>query len=490
MKISYFIFLSFFTILFLFSLTTYINYKQSQAVQENTQFITTSTDIVRSSGRFQRNILNMVSGLRGYLLTGENYFMTSYDSAAFENETILTELSGLIPDESVQERNLQEIQALNLRWVEEFGEPLRQAKLLSIVNDSNLDNFKRIYKEKILTGKEKQLQQELQERFRQFSAYEYDLRTAKKDELASSVQKTKNLSFILTALSIVISFVIVGYLTYRISTRIRTMVRLANEISAGNYNVTIADKGNDELSVLSGSLNHMANVLSENISLLQSKNKELDQFAHIVSHDLKGPLRGIDNVISWIEEDHAHELSPKVKDYLGLIKGRVYRGENLIEGILSYARIDKETLQQEKVDVTELIHEVVESVVMRPEVQVVVEGALPVILTEKIFLFQVFSNLISNAIKYNDKENGVVKIYYEDHHGHYEFFVADNGPGISQIYHDRIFLIFQTLKERDSMESTGVGLAIVKKILDSRKETINIASEANKGTVFSFTWKK
>ena len=105
-------------------------------------------------------------------------------------------------------------------------------------------------------------------------------------------------------------------------------------------------------------------------------------------------------------------------------------------------------------------------------------------------MFQIFSNLISNAIKYNDKEKGLVKVYYQDHLTHYEFFVEDNGPGISKIYHDRIFVIFQTLRERDSIESTGVGLAIVKKILDARKETINIASEANKGTVFSFTWKK
>ena len=490
MKISYFIFLSFFIILFLFSLTTYINYQQSQAVKENTEFITNSTDIVRSSGRFQRNILNMVSGLRGYLLTGENYFITSNDSAAHENESILQELSALIPDGSVQEKNLQQIQQLNNRWLEEFGEPLRRAKLMSIVNDSNLDDFKRVYREKILTGKEKQIQQELQDKFREFSAYEYDKRNKKKDELALSVQRTKNLSFILTALSIVISFVIVGFLTYRLSSRIQTMVRMANDISAGNYKVKISDKGSDELSVLSRSLNHMADELSENISLLQSKNRELDQFAHIVSHDLKGPLRGIDNVISWIEEDHTEELTPKVKEYLQLIKGRVSRGENLIEGILSYARIDKETLQKERTDIGELIQEVLETVVMKPGVSVSVVGALPVVYTEKILLFQIFSNLISNAIKYNDKEDGQVKIYYNEHPAHYEFFVEDNGPGISKAYHDRIFVIFQTLKERDSIESTGVGLAIVKKILDARKETINIASEANKGTVFSFTWKK
>jgi signal transduction histidine kinase len=102
----------------------------------------------------------------------------------------------------------------------------------------------------------------------------------------------------------------------------------------------------------------------------------------------------------------------------------------------------------------------------------------------------VFSNLIDNALKYNDKTNGLVKVYHKEYPGHWEFFVSDNGPGISKNYHEKIFMIFQTLKERDSFESTGVGLAIVKKILDSRGEEIKLESEAGTGSIFSFTWKK
>jgi signal transduction histidine kinase len=99
-------------------------------------------------------------------------------------------------------------------------------------------------------------------------------------------------------------------------------------------------------------------------------------------------------------------------------------------------------------------------------------------------------NLVSNAIKYNDKEYGEVRVFAFEHDSYYEFIVKDNGPGIDRIYHDKIFLIFQTLQERDSFESTGVGLAIVKKILDARNETIQVHSEPGAGAEFSFTWKK
>ena len=105
-------------------------------------------------------------------------------------------------------------------------------------------------------------------------------------------------------------------------------------------------------------------------------------------------------------------------------------------------------------------------------------------------LLQVFSNLIGNAIKHHDKPNGLIKVYHQDRFSHYEFFVEDNGPGIGKNYHNKIFLIFQTLQERDTVENTGVGLAIVKKILDDRNQKINIISDAGKGAIFSFTWAK
>jgi signal transduction histidine kinase len=195
-------------------------------------------------------------------------------------------------------------------------------------------------------------------------------------------------------------------------------------------------------------------------------------------------------VVTWIEEDHESELSPKVNNYLQLIKGRITRGENMIQGLLSYARIGKEKDHQEKIVLQSLIAEVLENFAIKPTTKITVSQNLPVLYTEKLPLLQIFSNLIGNAIKYNDKEEGEISIYHKEYSDYYEFFVQDNGPGISKTYHEKIFIIFQTLQERDSFESTGVGLAIVKKILDSRNEKIKLSSEPGKGSVFSFTWKK
>ena len=432
----------------------------------------------------------MISGLRGYLFTGENYFMQAYDSAKTENEAILSELAPLIPDSSNQTKLLEEIRDINNEWLDGFSTPLISAKNLAGNSDSSQLSFNKLYREKLTTGSERYLNRQLQEKIREFINNEYDSRDKRTQVLDQSVQRTRNISFYLTTLSVIVGSIISIFLAYRISTRIMLMVRMANEIARGNYEVHTKDSGKDELSNLARSLNNMATVLKENITLLKRKNQELDQFAHIVSHDLKAPLRGIDNVVSWIEEDHAPEISSKLNEYIQIIKGRIKRAENLIQGILSYARVGKERPEKEKVDLSQLVDEIAEALIMKSKLKLIVYPKLPTLYTEKLPLVQIFSNLIGNAVKHHDKQNGIIKIYHHEHPTHYEFFVEDNGPGISKNYHNKIFVIFQTLQERDQVENTGVGLAIVKKILDDRNQAISIASDIEKGSIFSFTWPK
>jgi signal transduction histidine kinase len=490
MKISYFIFLGFVVILVMFSITTYINFLQAEKVNENSEFFSRSTTIVRQSNRFQRNILNMVSGLRGYVFTGENYFIQAFDSAAVENEAILKELTLMIPDTSYQRRNFEAMTRLNDQWMNEVAKPLLNAKRMAGSSDSSLVAYNRLYRENMASGSERNIHRTLQARFRDFANYEYDLRERSKQRLDQSVERTRQISFILTALSVVIGLAIALYLAYRISTRILSMVKMADGIASGNYNSATTEEGNDELSQLAKSLNHMSKVLSENIALLKRKNEELDQFAHIVSHDLKAPLRGIDNVVTWIEEDHKNELSPKVADYIVLIKSRLVRAENLIRGLLSYARVGRESQNKEHVDLNLLMQEIQENVPLRHGLSLVIQPNLPKISTERLPLQQVLTNLINNAGKYHDKRHGRIQVTFKEYQSYYQFFVEDNGPGISKNYHDKIFMIFQTLQERDAFESTGIGLAIVKKILDDRKQIIDLTSEPGKGSVFTFTWPK
>lgn len=485
MKISTLIFISIFFILLMFSITTYVNYKQSEEVRANAEFLSQSGNIVRQSNQLQRNILYMERGLKRYVSIRENYLLQTIDTTSLENNTLLNELFSIIPVNSDQFKRLDEIQNLYNKWFEEFARPIIKLKS---AKDSVQQNLSILTIQNALN--EDSLNQRLQKAFRDLLNVEYANRIQRRTILERSEQQTKLVSILLTALSIVVGFIIAMFLARHISKRISKMVNMANNIADGDYEVQVKDKSNDELSELSRSLNHMAGMLEENITLLKRKNLELDQFAHIVSHDLKAPLRGIDNVISWIEEDYLHEIPPKLQEYLQLIKGRVMRLENLIKGILSFAIIGKDLNEIEEINVSDLVHEIVEAIPVKSGVSIIIDKNLPVIHAEKILLTQIFTNLISNAIKYNDKAKGEVKIYNKEDTANYEFVVEDDGPGIDKKYHDKIFIIFQTLQERDSFESTGVGLAIVKKILDDRKEQIKIISEPGKGFIFSFTWAK
>lgn len=490
MKISFLILSGFFFILLLFSITTYINYQQSEKVNENSEKFSKSSTTLRQSNRFQRNILNMVSGLRGYLLTNESFFIQSYDSAVLENDEILNDLSALIPESPQQKYLLREIEELHERWVQEFANPLLEAKRRSVLSDSSAASFSKLYRKKLTEGLEKDIQQNLQRKFREFSNYEYAFREKQKETLTEFVQQTRNISIYLNVLSIILGIGIAVFLANHISSGIVKMVRMADAIAEGDYSVHVDDRGKDEVSRLTRSLNNMAKVLAENISLLKSKNEELNQFAHIVAHDIKAPLRGIDNVVTWIEEDHSLDLTQKVNEYISLIKGRVKRAENLLNGILSYSRIGREVQPKEAVNLNELVEEIKGYLPAKTGITLHIQPDLPHLFTERLPLFQVFSNLLSNAYKYQDKEAGIVKVYCKEYKHHYMFFVEDNGRGIAKNYHEKIFMIFQTLQERDSFESTGVGLAIVRKILNDRKLDIEVISEPDRGSTFAFTWPK
>jgi PAS domain S-box-containing protein len=223
---------------------------------------------------------------------------------------------------------------------------------------------------------------------------------------------------------------------------------------------------------------------------LRKSNHELEQFAYIASHDLKAPLRAISNLSEWIEEDLADKLDEANKKNLDLLRGRVHRLENLINGLLSYSRVGKTTLKTESVNVATMLAEIIDLLDVPHNFQIEIQETMPTLVTETIPLQQVFSNLISNAIKHSDRNEGKIIISVEEQEDYYLFTVADNGKGIDPQYHDRIFTIFQTLEARDTKESTGIGLAIVKKVVEKQGGTVTVQSQLGAGTKFHFTWRK
>ncbi|MEO7989685.1 MAG: ATP-binding protein [Chryseolinea sp.] len=491
MKISYIILISFFFILSLFSTTTYINYKLSGLIAKNNDAFERSSTIVRNSNRFQRNYLFMVSGLRGHLLTNDSFFIQAYDSAIAENENILDELKAIVEEGSDQQTLIADIEVLQNYWIDEFATPLLEAKYGASLSGKGRKVFDSVYQIKMGGGLEKDIQRSLQKKFYDFSNYEYEFRSSQKELMSISVQSTKQISFYLTVISVITGILVAIFIAWYISSRIVKMVKMANAIADGDYHVKMNAAGKNELTQLASALNNMAKILNTSFSQLKKQKEELDQFAHTVSHDIKGPLRGIDNIVTWIEEDHSFDLPPKVNEYLTIIKGRVARAENLIKGILMYARAGKESRVKERVNIRTLLHEVMEyNIQPKLGVTLITSPDLPELYTERLPLLQIFTNLIGNAFKHHDKENGEVEVSYKNRGAFYEFFIADNGPGIEVIYHDKIFEMFQTLKESDSFESTGIGLAVVKKILKDRGLEINMFSEPGKGSTFSFTWPK
>lgn len=490
MKLSTKVFLGFFTLLTLLAVVYIFYYRLSEQVNKNISWLAKSESIIRMSGKLHREIIDMENSFRGYLLTGNENFLFPYKTAQREIPLLFKELRAELHLKSRQAKRLDSIQSLHNYWVLKHANRVIKAKENSILYKEALPKYEYLLNNELRKGIGKRMTDEIKVKFLGFNRFEYDLRQRRNYIVLSSVAYTRNATLGITILSFVIGLACAFYITKTLSNRINKMVKLAGRISAGNFLTPIDDRQNDELSDLSKSLDKMAITLNESFSSLNKKNQELDQFAHIVSHDLKAPLRGIDNVMIWMQEDIKEELPQIAQEYLSMMKTRVLRMENHIEGLLEFSRIGRVKNAKEQVDLKTLLLDIVDMYSTLSKIKVHIPEVLPVIYTEKVYLQQVFSNLISNGIKHHNKEEGIIEIQFEEFKDHYVFKVIDDGPGIEPEYHEKIFVMFQTLKERDAFESNGVGLAIVKKVLEENNGSIKVISELGKGSTFVITWPK
>jgi signal transduction histidine kinase len=434
------------------------------------------------------------AGTRGYLLTGDTVYLRPYSLASDQLSLSLGRVQALTVDNPAQQNRLDSLRQLVeqefriLRPLTEVKKSMSRSAIQTLL-DTDRQTLSQV---RILYDRIRENEMAL---------------LAQRSALQNVFEKTTPIVVLISA---ILAVVIVVWLVMKIvrelsdnrrlqseladinaqvSRRIAQIRALAEQVVQGDYSVKITDTTEDNLGGLATSLNRMTQTLEASFTALEKRNQELDQFAYVASHDLKAPLRGVTTIVKWIEDELAAELSPQLRTYLHQMKGRLGRLEDLINGLLAYARVGRAAQASEPVAVGQLLTEVAELVVP-PDFTLRIGPNMPTLKTDRLGLQQVFTNLLSNAVKYHLRGAGHLEVTCQDIGECYEFRVQDDGPGIAPEYHQKIFLLFQTLRDRHTAESTGIGLSIVQKIINEQQGTIRVESAVGQGAGFIFTWPK
>ncbi|MGE0785705.1 MAG: ATP-binding protein [Sandaracinaceae bacterium] len=254
--------------------------------------------------------------------------------------------------------------------------------------------------------------------------------------------------------------------------------------------IAMAAMGEGYLATKEARIQGQQAVLQRHVRDLERSNKELDDFAFVASHDLKAPLRDIHSLAEWIVEDAGDSLTPDSARHLGLIRERIARMERLLDDLLQYSRAGRIASKTEEFEVRRAVEAAIGVSVPVSGFEVAISGASVVVRTARAPLELVLRNLLGNAVKHHDADAGRIEVLIEDGDEEIAVTVTDDGPGIPAEFHERVFRMFQTLKPRDEVEGSGMGLAIVKKLVESCGGTLALTSSPGAGTSIRFTWPK
>lgn len=277
------------------------------------------------------------------------------------------------------------------------------------------------------------------------------------------------------------------FLTNGILTAFLISMQAAYLQSGKNVVIQSITKSRDELAKKNKELENKNELLNAYSHGLEKTNKELEKFVSIASHDLKSPLRAVAWLTAMIEEDMEGKLPVEVQNNFNIIKQRVGRMEQLLDGLLEYTKSEKSESEMTEVDLNEIVEDFTAIEQNGKKPSFMIQEGMPKVIMEELKLRRVFSNIIDNAIRFNDKEQPAIMISTEVTDEETIIHIEDNGPGIQEQYHEKIFVLFQTLSRRDDHESIGVGLSIAKKIVEQRNGKIWLQSTLGEGTRFSFS---
>jgi signal transduction histidine kinase len=312
---------------------------------------------------------------------------------------------------------------------------------------------------------------------------------------------------------------VLGWLLGRTLTAPIVKLTAASErITSGDLSCRVPLYSNDEIGTLALAFNRMTQSLQDEIIArgleiderkraekklaelnkelemtvykLSTANHDLEDMAYVAAHDLKTPVRAIGSLAGMMAMDYADKLDAEGKRLFELLLGRSERMNDLLDAVIEYSGVGRLVYKEKQVDTNELVQRTIREIASPENIEITIEGELPVITCGEQHLALVFKNLIGNAVRFMDKAKGQIKIACVENNGFCKFSVADNGPGIEKKYFAKIFRPFQTLNTRDEVEAVGVGLALVKKIADIYNGAIWIESEPGKGSTFFFALPK
>jgi signal transduction histidine kinase len=230
--------------------------------------------------------------------------------------------------------------------------------------------------------------------------------------------------------------------------------------------------------------------LEQTLEDLRRSNADLEQFAYVASHDLREPLRNVANYTELLAQRYRDQLDEKANKYIHYATDGARRMQQLVDDLLAYSRVGSQGGHLRPVDASKVLHAAVESLgeaIRESGATIDVSGTLPVVLADDSQLFQLFQNLVANAIKFRSDSSPKISVHAAFRNGRWVFALQDNGIGIDMRYADRIFQMFQRLHDKTRYEGSGIGLAIAKRIVERHGGQIWFESSRGTGTTFFFT---
>ena len=294
------------------------------------------------------------------------------------------------------------------------------------------------------------------------------------------------------AIALLVGSVIIIPLTRAFVQPLTELEQATRKVASGDLTTHVPVSQLNEVGQVAEAFNAMVAQLALARDDLTQSNQELSSFAYVVSHDLKTPLRGIASLSEWLVEDLEGKLESEQIEQLGLLLERVQRMDALINGLLDYSRVGRVRNPEIAVDVDTLLVRVIDTISPSEKIQICVTTKMPRLKTDELHLIQVFQNLISNAVSHHPGRQGIIEISSRDEGDFWEFAVHDDGAGIEARHHERIFQMFQSLQTNKDVDSTGIGLALVRKIVEEHGCSVWVESQGlpGQGSIFRFTWPK